>query len=57
MLRGAVQSTLKEILQTISERYQYEIIEQEVMPDHIPLSQAYGCTDGYGQDTEEYFCD
>jgi len=37
VLRGDVQTKLKEILQTISERYQYEIIEQEVMPDHIHL--------------------
>ena len=37
VLRGDVQTPLKEILQTISERYQYEIIEQEVMPDHIHL--------------------
>ena len=30
-----MQTKLKEILQTISDRYQYEMIEQEVMPDHI----------------------
>jgi putative transposase len=39
VLRGDVKTTLKDILHTISERYQYEIIEQEVMPDHssVPL--------------------
>ena len=37
VLRGDVQTKLKDILQTISEQYQYEIIEQEVMPDHIHL--------------------
>jgi len=37
VLRNDVQRHLKEILRTISGRYHYEIIEQEVMPDHIHL--------------------
>ncbi len=35
VLHGDVQTKLQDILQTISDRYQYELIEQEVMPDHI----------------------
>jgi len=36
-LKGNVQSKLKQIFKDIAKRYEYEILEMEVMPDHIHL--------------------
>ena len=37
VLKGKVEDSIKEILQGIAEKYQYEIIQMEVMPDHIHM--------------------
>lgn len=37
VLKGDVESKLKEILQQICEKYHYQIKELEVMPDHIHI--------------------
>jgi len=37
VLKGNVEVSLKEILANIAEKYEYEIITMEVMPDHIHL--------------------
>ena len=37
MLKGDVAKELKIIFQQIAEKYEYEIIEMEVMPDHVHL--------------------
>lgn len=37
VLKGAVQTKLKSIFEDIAKRYEYEILEMEVMPDHIHL--------------------
>lgn len=36
-MREDIEISLKEILLSISQRYNFEIIEMEVMPDHIHL--------------------
>ena len=37
VLKGNVETSLKRILAEIAHKYEYEIIEMEVMPDHIHL--------------------
>ncbi len=37
VLKDNIDQSLKQILQEIAERYGYEIIEMEVMPDHLQL--------------------
>ena len=37
VLKGSIEESLKEILQEICERYDYEINTLEVMPDHIHI--------------------
>ncbi len=37
VLKDNIDQSLKQILQEIAERYGYEIIEMEVMPDHLHL--------------------
>ncbi len=37
VLQGNVQSKLRHIFEDIAQRYEYEILEMEVMPDHIHL--------------------
>lgn len=37
VLKGNVQPKLKSIFEDIAKRYEYEILEMEVMPDHIHL--------------------
>ncbi|MCF6094754.1 IS200/IS605 family transposase [Microaerobacter geothermalis] len=37
VLKGDVEVSLKQIFQQICEKYEYEIIELEVMPDHIHI--------------------
>ena len=37
VLNGEVQESLKQIFQDIAKQYDYEIIEMEVMPDHVHL--------------------
>jgi len=37
VLKGNVAKELKGIFQRIAEKYEYEIIEMEVMPDHVHL--------------------
>jgi len=36
-LKGNVEISLKEILLEVADRYEYEIIQMEVMPDHIHI--------------------
>ena len=36
-LEGNVEISLKEILLEVADRYEYEIIQMEVMPDHIHI--------------------
>ena len=37
VLDGDIEASLKEILSEIAKKYEYEIIEMEVMPDHLHL--------------------
>lgn len=37
VLKGSVETSLKEILIDVANRYEYEIIQMEVMPDHIHI--------------------
>ncbi len=37
ILKDNIEHSLKQILQDIAEKYEYEIIEMEVMPDHLHL--------------------
>lgn len=37
VLKGSVEISLKDILSDIAKRYAYEIIQMEVMPDHIHI--------------------
>lgn len=40
VLNGNIEESLKQILQDIGEKYGYEIIEMEIMPDHLHLFVA-----------------
>ena len=37
VLKGDIETSLKEILIGVANRYEYEIIQMEVMPDHIHI--------------------